>query len=83
MKVEIFAANTDLCHEMIHEVKELACPLCKVIVHDVSQPAANTEAAAKAARYGIQSFPAIAINGKPADYEAVKKSGKLKASKAR
>ncbi len=62
-KVEVFSAGCDLCDETIALVQRLACGSCEVTVHDMKQP----EAAVKSKGYGVQSVPAVVIDGKLAD----------------
>ena len=62
-KVEVFSAGCGLCEETIALVQRLACGSCEVVVHDMNQP----EVAMKAKGYGIQSVPAVVVEGKLAD----------------
>jgi glutaredoxin 3 len=62
-KVEVFSAGCGLCDETIALVKRLACDSCEVIVHDMKKP----ELAAKAKGYGVQSVPAVVVDGKLAE----------------
>jgi glutaredoxin len=59
-KIEIFSAGCSVCERTIELVKKLACESCEIIVLDMHQKSV----AAKAKRYGVQSLPAVAINGK-------------------
>ena len=59
-KVEIFSAGCSVCKQTIELVKKLACESCEITVLDMREKVV----AAKAKRYGVQSVPAIAINGK-------------------
>ncbi len=62
-KVEVFSAGCGLCDETISLVQRLACNSCEVIVHDMKQ----LEAVVKAKGYGVQSVPAVVVDGKLAD----------------
>ncbi len=62
-KVEVFSAGCGLCDETISLVQRLACNSCEVIVHDMKQP----EVVVKAKSYGVQSVPAVVVDGKLAD----------------
>jgi len=62
-KVEVFSAGCGVCDETIALVKRLACDSCEVIVHDMKKP----ELAAKAKGYGVQSVPAVVVDGKLAE----------------
>ena len=59
-KIEIFSAGCSVCEKAIELVKKLACESCEITVLNMRQKGV----AAKAKRYGVQSLPAIAINGK-------------------
>lgn len=61
--VEIFSAGCPVCQEVIDRVVDIACPSCDVTVLDMTDP----QVAARAKTLGIQSVPAIAIDGKLAD----------------
>lgn len=62
-KVEVFSAGCGLCDETISLVQRLACNSCEVIVLDMKQP----EVVVKAKSYGVQSVPAVVVDGKLAD----------------
>ena len=62
--VEIFSAGCPCCDEAIQLVQDTACPSCEVQVRDM---VSDEEAKAKAKQYGIQSVPAVVIDGKLAD----------------
>lgn len=59
-KIEIFSAGCSTCKQTIELVKKLVCESCEITVLDMHEKSV----AAKAKRYGVQSVPAIAINGK-------------------
>ena len=59
-KIEVFSAGCSTCKQTIELVKKLACESCEITVLDMHEKSV----AAKAKRYGVQSVPAIAINGK-------------------
>lgn len=62
-KIEIFSAGCKACDETISLVNSIACPSCEVEVLDMHQDAV----AAKAKQYGINTVPAVVIDGKLAD----------------
>ncbi|MDP3920358.1 MAG: thioredoxin family protein [Candidatus Omnitrophota bacterium] len=66
-KVEIFTSGCYLCEETVSLVKELACSSCEVEVYDISEPCESEECADKAKAYGINSVPAVVIDGKIAE----------------
>jgi hypothetical protein len=59
-KIEIFSAGCSACRQTIELVKKLACESCEVTVLDMHKKSV----AARAKRLGVQSVPAVAINGK-------------------
>ena len=62
-KIEIFSAGCFVCDETVNMVKAVACPSCEIEVLDMRQAGV----AAKAKQYGINSVPAIVVDGKLAD----------------
>ncbi|MAF95778.1 MAG: hypothetical protein CMM60_08505 [Rhodospirillaceae bacterium] len=62
-QIEVFSAGCAVCEEAIAKVNEIACPSCAVTVLDMTDPAV----AEQAKGLGIQSVPAVAINGELAD----------------
>lgn len=62
-QIEIFTANCPLCDETVRTVQELACSNCEVLVYDLLSSQEQQTYLAKAEHYGVQSVPAIAING--------------------
>jgi len=62
-QIEIFSAGCPLCQDTIDLVNRLACASCEVSVLDMN----DKTVASRAAALGIQSVPAVAINGQLAD----------------
>ncbi len=62
-QIEVFSAGCAVCEEAIAKVNELACDSCEVTVLDMSDPAV----AERAKSLGVQSVPAVAIDGALAD----------------
>lgn len=62
-KVEIFSAGCPACEDTIALVNSIACPSCEVSVLDMK----DAKVAARAKGLGIQSVPAVVIDGKLAD----------------
>ena len=58
--IEIFSAGCSVCDEAVQAVREAACSSCDVQVRSMADP----QVAAAAKRYGIQSVPAVVIDGK-------------------
>ena len=59
-RIEVFSAGCAACEETIQLVRSLACSSCEIEVYDMHKP----EVAAKAKGYGVNSVPAVVINGK-------------------
>lgn len=59
--VEIFSAGCTLCEDVIERVRDIACTSCDVQVLDLHQD----DVAEKARQYGIESAPAVAVDGDP------------------
>jgi glutaredoxin len=59
-KIEVFSAGCPVCEETVSLVKGIACSSCEVSVLDMKDP----EIAARANNLGIQSVPAVVIDGK-------------------
>tara|TARA_R110001599_G_scaffold326461_2_gene539042 strand:- start:6724 stop:6993 length:270 start_codon:yes stop_codon:yes gene_type:complete len=62
-KIEIFSAGCPACETTVSRIRELACPSCEIAVLDMNA----ADVAARAKRLGIQSVPAVVIDGKLAD----------------
>ena len=62
-KIEIFSAGCPTCEDAISRINDLACPSCEVIVLDMN----DATVAQRAKDLGVQSVPAVAIDGKLAD----------------
>jgi glutaredoxin len=59
-KIEVFSAGCPLCSEAEKTVRKLAYPSCDVIVLNMHDP----ESLKRAKELGLQSIPAVAIDGK-------------------
>ena len=62
-KIEVFSAGCPCCTEAVDMVNRIAGDSSEVQVLDMHQE----DVAAKAKEYGVQSVPAIAVDGKLAD----------------
>lgn len=62
-KIEVFSAGCPCCTDAVELVNRIAGDSGNVQVLDMHQE----EVAAKAKEYGVQSVPAIAVDGKLAD----------------
>lgn len=59
-KIEIFTAGCAVCEETGSKVKALACPSCEIVTLDMH----DVTVARRAKELGVQSVPAVAIDGK-------------------
>lgn len=62
-QIEIFSAGCAVCTDAIHLVQKISCSSCEVTVHDMS----DAKVASRAKTLGVQSVPAIAVDGKLVD----------------
>ena len=62
-KVEVYSAGCPACDDAIKLVQGIACPSCDVSVLDMNDP----DVARRAQSLGINSVPAVVIDGKVAD----------------
>ncbi len=62
-QIEIFSAGCPACEETVALVNRVACPSCEVTVLDMKNP----DVSSRAKGLGIQSVPAVVIDGKLAD----------------
>jgi len=62
-KIEVFSARCPACDETVQLVERLACPSCDVAVLDMH----NQNVASRAKSLGVQTVPAVVIDGKLAD----------------
>jgi glutaredoxin 3 len=59
-KVEVFSAGCGVCDDIVKLVKSIACRSCEVTVSNMKDP----EVAQRARALGIQSVPAVVVDGK-------------------
>jgi hypothetical protein len=62
-KIEIFSAGCAVCDAVVAQVRVESCPSCDITVLDMK----DSGIAARAKDLGIQSVPAVVIDGKLAD----------------
>ncbi|MDP6706221.1 MAG: thioredoxin family protein [Alphaproteobacteria bacterium] len=58
-KIEIFSAGCQICEDIVADIRAAACPSCDVVVQDMKDPAV----AYRAKSLGVESVPAVAIDG--------------------
>lgn len=58
--IEVFSAGCPICETAIAEIKAAGCPACDIQVHDMTDPATEK----RAGELGVNSVPAVAIDGK-------------------
>lgn len=61
--IEVFSAGCPTCQTIVQKIKDAACASCDVQVHDMNAP--NIQK--RALDLGIQSVPAVVIDGKLAN----------------
>ena len=59
-RIEVFSAGCSTCKETIELVKKVAGSSHEVVIHDMQK----SEVASKAKERGVQSVPAVVIDGK-------------------
>lgn len=57
--VEIFTAGCPICSDVVEMVRRIACDSCAVSVLDLHEE----KGARRAQEVGVQSVPAVAVNG--------------------
>ena len=57
--IEVFSAGCPVCDDAVAQVKAASCPSCDVQVQDMRDPAV----AERARALGIQSVPAVVVDG--------------------
>jgi len=63
-QVQVFTAGCPVCEPAVKLVNEMACPDCEVTVHDLHDAAG----AARASSYGVQTVPAVVVDGRIASW---------------
>lgn len=63
-KVEVFTAGCPVCEGAVKMVKDLACPSCDVHIHDLNKGCETDECRVEADKFGLQTVPAVVVNGK-------------------
>ncbi len=62
-QIEVFSAGCPVCQETVDLVNQIACASCEISVLDMKDQAV----AARARTLGIESVPAVVIDGQLAD----------------
>jgi len=62
-KIEIFSSGCLVCNEAVELINRLTCDECEISVLDMHE----SEVAKRAKELGVQSLPAIVLDGKLAD----------------
>jgi glutaredoxin 3 len=57
--VEVFSAGCEVCSDFLSRLSSIACGSCDIKVHDTHNP----EIAQRAKSLGINSLPALVVNG--------------------
>ncbi len=58
-KIEVFTSGCSVCNEAVELINRLACDECEVSVLDMHEP----KVASRAKGLGVQSIPAIVLDG--------------------
>ncbi|MCI1189744.1 glutaredoxin [Hymenobacter sp. DH14] len=61
--IEVFTAGCPLCNPVVELVKSTACSSCDVITHNLTETEAGNPALRRARLLGVQTLPAVAVNG--------------------
>lgn len=61
--VEVFTAGCPLCSPVVELVKSTACSSCDIITHNLTATEAGNPALRRARLLGVQTLPAVAVNG--------------------
>ena len=61
--IEVFTAGCPLCNPVVELVKSTACGSCDIITHNLTETAAGNPALRRARLLGVQTLPAVAVNG--------------------
>ncbi|WP_028609135.1 thioredoxin family protein [Paenibacillus harenae] len=67
-RIEIFTDGSAESEAVVKQVRKLACPKCTVHVHNI-----NGECEMRVKKYGIQSVPAVVMDGKLINLKALKR----------
>ena len=59
-KIEVFSSGCPVCDEAVDLINRLACDECEVSVLDMH----DTQVASRAKALGVQSIPAVVLDGK-------------------
>lgn len=59
-KIEVFSAGCPACDETVKLVESLTCPSCDVVVQNMH----DQNVASRAKSLGVQTVPAVVIDGK-------------------
>jgi len=59
-KIEIFSSGCTICDEAVDLINRLACDECEISVLDMHEP----KVANRAKGLGVQSIPAVVLDGK-------------------
>ena len=59
-KIEVFSSGCPVCNETVDLIKRLVCDECEITVLDMHEP----QVANRAKELGVQSIPAIVLDGR-------------------
>ncbi len=64
MKVEVFTAGCEFCSSVETQVREVVTDKHEVVVYNLNDESSSSEYIETAKNYGINSMPAVVVNGK-------------------
>lgn len=70
--IEVFRDNSPQSDQLEAYVREHACPRCTILVYNDNRPEDQGVLQAKATEYGIEAWPAVALDGKVVTKEQIK-----------
>lgn len=66
-KIEVFTNGCPKCQPTVDLVNKLACTNCEVVVYDVKTGCSTNVCKDLVTQYGIENYPAVAVNGQLLD----------------
>ena len=70
-KIEVFSAGCAVCQDAVEQIRREVGPLWEVVVLDMQ----DRGVAARAKELGIRSVPAVLVDGRIADVQALRAAG--------
>ncbi len=67
MKVEVFTAGCKFCSNVETQVREVITDQHEVVIYNLNEESGSSEYSERAKNYGVNSVPAVVVNGKLLD----------------